>query len=143
MARIDFVTGAPQRYMPLVDRLSVLPDRLGRVLAGRSRGDLQREPAEGEWSAARVAAHMVSYARHNHGFIFNMSWMTEPTRQPWDEEAEVGSEGWERLDGPGLVEAFEAELRKTIDVLVETPDASWGRSGTIPNRGRRSLRQQV
>jgi hypothetical protein len=142
MSRIDFVTGAPERHMPLVDGLSTVPDRVASALAGTSAARA-RQASEGEWSATRVLAHMVSYARHNHEFIFATAWMTDAVRQPWDEAAEVEAEGWAQHEPAALVNLLRAELAPTIDLLGGTPDASWGRPGIVPGRGRRSLRQQV
>jgi hypothetical protein len=143
MSRIDFVTGAPVRYMPLVDRLATVPDRVEAVLSGAGREEIRRTPPDGGWPAAHVLAHMVSYARHSHAFLVRMVWMTEPVRQSWDEELEVRQEGWLDLGPAELLERLRRELSPTIELLSETPDAAWGRPGTVLGQGRRSLRQQV
>lgn len=142
MSRIDFVTGAPERHMPLVDGLSTLADRAATALAGTSVAGARRAE-EGEWSATRVLAHLVSYARHNHEFIYATAWMSDAVRQPWDEAAEVEAKDWAKLDAAALIALLRAELAPTIDLLGGTPDASWGRPGIVPGRGMRSLRQQV
>ncbi len=148
MSRIDFVTGAPKRHMHLVEALGAIPDRLQAMLAGHSTSELQAAPADGEWAAARILSHMISYARRNHEFIYRIVWMTDPIREPWDEDAE--EQGWEQLDGAALVAALRAAIGETVELLSETPDASWGRPGIAGARGsdrsggtRRSLRQQV
>ena len=143
MSRIDFVTGAPEKYASLVEELSAIPDRVERLVAGYTARDLQRAPAEGEWSAGRVAAHMLSYAIHNGEFIRQIAWMTDPRRRPWDEDAEVAAEGWASQNGATLAEALREAIAETVELLSGTPDASWGRPGTVPGRGRRSLRQQL
>ena len=102
----------------------------------RSAGET-RQATEGEWSAVRVLAHMVSYARHNDEFINAVAWMTDAVRQSWDEAAEVEAEGWDRLDAAALADLLRAELAPTVDLLGGTPDASWGRAGIVPARGRR------
>lgn len=148
MSRIDFVTGAPERHMHLVEALGAIPDRLEAVLAGHSTGELQAAPSGDEWAAARILSHMISYARRNHEFIYRIVWMTDPVREPWDEDAE--EQGWESLDGAALVAALRAAIGETVELLSETPDASWGRPGIAGGRGadhgggtRRSLRRQV
>jgi hypothetical protein len=143
MSRIDFVTGAPEKYAPLVKELSAIPDRVEQLAARYTARDLQRAPAEDEWSAGRVLAHMISYAIHNGEFINQIAWMTEPRRRPWDEEIEVAAEGWTNKNGATLVETLRSSIAETIELLSGTPDASWGRPGTVPGRGRRSLRQQL
>lgn len=143
MARIDFVTGAPLRYMPLVDDLATISDGVAAVLTAHPGADLRRTPAEGDWSAARLLAHMLSYARHMHEFIYAIAWMTDPVARPWDEEAEIQAEGWLQLDAAGYVTTLDALIAPTVELLSTTPDASWGRPGVNPRQGRRSLRQQV
>jgi hypothetical protein len=142
MSRIDFVTGAPERHMPLVEALGGLPDRLEAVLAGHSTSELQAAPADGEWPAARAIGHMISYARHNHGFLYRVVWMADPIRQRWDEPAEAETERWEQRDGAELLTQLREVIGETVDLLSETPDASWGRPG-ITGGMRRSLRQVV
>jgi DinB superfamily len=143
MSRIDFVTGAPERYMPLVDDLATVSDAVEAVLKAHPGADLLRAPAAGGWSPARILAHMLSYARHNGTFIYTMVWMTDPIRRPWDEEAEIQAEGWLQLDAGRYVRTLDALLAPTVELLSTTPDASWGRPGVHPTAGRRSVRQLV
>ena len=142
MSRIDFVTGAPEKYMPLVQELTQIPNRVEAILAGHAARDLQRTP-EGEWSAARVLAHMISYARHNGDFIRQIAWMTTPERQPWDEDDEVSRESLATKNAAALLDALRTAIAETVELLSHTPDAQWGRPGTVPGYGRRSLRQQL
>jgi plasmid stabilization system protein ParE len=139
MSRIDFVTGAPEKYAPLLEELSAIPDRAERLVATHTARDMQRAPAEDEWSADRVLAHMISYAIHNGEFINQIAWMTDPCRRPWDED----TEGWTNKSGATLAETLRSSIGETIELLSGTPDASWGRPGIVPDRGRRSLRQQL
>ncbi len=143
MSRIDFVTGAPEKYMPLVQDLTRISERLEPLVASYTGRDLQQAGSEDEWSPSRVLAHMISYAVHNGEFINQIVWMTDPRRRAWDEDAEVSSEGWASKNGATLLEALREPLNETIELLSGTPDASWGRPGTVPGRGRRSLRQAV
>ena len=143
MSRIDFVTGAPEQYMPLVQELSLIPERVERLVAGSTARDLQRSASEGDWAPSRVLAHMISYAIHNGEFIRQIAWMTDPRRRPWDEDAEVAAQGWSNKNGTTLLEALREPIAETIELLSGTPDAQWGRPGTVPGRGRRSLRQQL
>jgi hypothetical protein len=143
MSRIDFVTGAPEKYMSLVRDLTQVAERLEPLVASYTSRDLQRAPSEDAWGASRALSHMISYAIHNGEFINQIVWMTDPRRRAWDEDAEVSSEGWTNKNGAVLLEALREPLNDTIELLSGTPDASWGRPGMVPGRGRRSLRQQV
>ncbi len=139
MSRIDFVTGAPERYMPLVRDLTLVPDRVDSLLRRHSGADLRRAE-EGEWTAERVLAHMISYAHHSGDFIRQIAWMTEPVLQPWDESSEIADAAF---TGDAALETFRSALAETIDLLSHTPDAQWGRPGLVPLNGRESLRQYV
>ena len=143
MSRIDFVTGAPERYIGEVRALATVPDRLREVLSGQAVEDLRRVPSETEWPPVRVLAHLLSYARHTGEFIYRIAWMQEPLLVTWDEAEEVEREGWDRLEGAELFARIRAEIEETVALLSVTPDASWGRPGLHPVWGRRSLRQQV
>lgn len=143
MSRIDFVTGAPERYIGEVRSLAAIPDRLRDVLKGHTPTELHGAPAENEWPPVRVLAHLLSYARHTGEFIFRVAWMQEPVLVTWDEAEEVEREGWGRLEGAELLALLRAEIESSVTLLSGTPDASWGRPGIHPVGGRRSLRQQV
>lgn len=138
MSRIDFVTGAPERYADLVEGLATVSLRLRDAVAGASTAQLSRETTD-EWSPARIMGHMLLYARANGIFIRQMATMTDPDRAAVEEsESEILAK-WE---ASRLLDEIEAALGDTVDLLSVTPDASWGRPGRI--RGaRRSLRQQV
>ncbi|MBG93272.1 MAG: hypothetical protein CL792_04755 [Chloroflexi bacterium] len=138
MSRIDFVTGAPEKYMPLVEELATLPDRLATILNQLNNNEF-RQSRDPEWSPARILNHMISYAKHNGEFINQMAWMTDPTRREWDEESEQNTQA----NSNQLLQDLRNELSNTIKLLSHTPDAQWGRPGSIGNYGRRSLRQQL
>jgi hypothetical protein len=141
MSRIDFVTGAPEKYAHLVEALATVSERLRSVAASAGPGSWTAPPREGgEWTAQHTLAHMALYAQKNGVFIYQMTTMTEPARLAFDEDAETAA--LEARPAAELVALVEAEVGKAVDLLSGTPDAAWGRPGTI--RGaRRSLRQQV
>lgn len=139
MSRIDFVTGAPEKYAALVDRLAEATEQLRAAVRTARPAAMREEPADG-WSAHRVLAHMAFYARVNGTFIYRMATMSDPQRLPVDPDA--GAEALMGLDDRTLVDIVVEELGKTVDLLSGTPDAGWGRPGTIAGK-RRSLRQQV
>lgn len=140
MSRIDFVTGAPEKYAHLVESLATVATRLRATVEGKRDADLRRAPGEGQWSAHHVLAHMAVFAQRNGVFIHQMGTMTDPERLAFDEEEETRK--WLGKDPRGLIDVIEQEIARTVEFLSHTPDASWGRPGRI--RGaRRSLRQQV
>ncbi len=139
MARIDFVTGAPEKYAQLVEALATVSERLRGVAA--SAGSWTAAPRDGgEWTAQHTLAHMALYAQKNGVFIHQMATMTEPARLAFEENAETAT--LEARPASELIAIVLSEVGATVDLLSGTPDAAWGRPGSI--RGaRRSLRQQV
>ncbi len=143
MARIDFVTGNARMYVPDVEALAAIPDRVEALLAGHSNADLRKAPAEGEWSAMRILQHTTFYAREQHHNLFRMAWQADPLLSQWDEAEYIHREGWNLLDGSGLLQALTDALAETVELLKDLPDASWGRAGLHQRGGRRSIHQQV
>jgi len=143
MSRIDFVTGAPEKYMPLVEELGTIPDHIESLVSSCTAREIQQKNSADSWSIARILAHMLSYTRHNSEFIRQIAWMTDPQRRPWDEVAEITEQDLANKNGTELSKALRESIAETVELLSNTPDASWGRPGTVPGRGRRSLRQQL
>lgn len=140
MARIDFVTGAPEKYAHLVDALATLPDRLRTAVGNHRAGDLRRAPGEGEWSVHEILAHLAFYARVNGVFIHQMVTMYDQERRPFasgHQEPECLA-----MEPAALLDDIERELGKTVDFLAGTPDAAWGRRGMVRGASR-SVRQMV
>lgn len=139
-SRIDFVTGAPEKYAHLVDRISTGPERVREAVRGRPASELRRSPGEEQWSVARILAHLVVVTQRNGLFIYRMATMTDPARQPFDEADE--SRRLENANPESILQAFEAAVSEVVETLSSTPDAAWGRPGRKHGL-RRSLRQEV
>ena len=139
MSRIDFVTGAPEKYAHLVDALSKVPEELNAAAAGKTVSQLKRATGE-EWSAHRVLAHMASYSAYQDTFIHQVASMTDPAAMAHDETQ--AAEALLSRDPLALLHDVEIAIGRTVDLLSGTPDAAWGRPGRV-RAGRRSLRQIV
>ena len=140
--RIDFVTGAPEKYAALVDALSVAPNQYRAALGRVSDAVMRQEPAEpaGAWAPQRILAHVAFIAEANDVFIRQMATMTEPVRKPFPSGFEAVD--LEPLTVEELLDHIEQAVSRTVELLGHTPDAAWGRPGYA--RGmRRSLKQMV
>ena len=137
--RIDFVTGAPEKYADLVDALSRIPNQDRDALAGASDASMRAEPSGG-WSAQRNLAHVTFTSEANDVFIAQMAKMTMPVRKHF--ESGHVAEDLEPLSIADLLDRIEAAHSRLVELLSHTPDAAWGRPGEV--RGKRmSLRQMV
>ncbi len=138
--RIDFVTGAPEKYADLVDALAKVPNQYRDALAGASDASMRAEPSDGGWSAQRNLAHVVFTSEANDVFINQMAKMTSPVRKQYP--SGYIAEDLEPLPSAALLTRLEAAIGRTVELLSHTPDAAWGRPGEV--RGKRhSLRQMV
>ena len=140
--RINFVTGAVRRYVPNIEALAAVPDRIEAVLA-RQRQARTGEPTEDEWSPARIVGHLIAYAAQQHENLYRMANMTDPIIKLTDDEGEDARNNWAMHDAARLVETLREEIARTVELLKDLPDASWGRPGQHPEDGRRSIRQHT
>ena len=143
MARIDFVTGNAQRYLPDVEAIAVVPERVEGALAAHSYAELRRAPGEGEWSAEQVLRHLVAYAQRDRGHFFRMAWQNDPVFPAFDEDEHIRAHGLDTMGSAALIEALTEAIAGSVEVLIDLPDASWGRPGWRPGDGRHSIRQRA
>ena len=134
MARIDFVTGNALIYLPDVEALATVPDRVEDLL-------VHTPGVAANAALPRMLGDMVAYAEHDQVALFRMAWMNEPVIKPLDLEAVAEAEQWPSKPPHELLDRFTKAIAETVDLLQDQPDAAWGRPGLFPER--RSLRQQV
>lgn len=140
MSRIDFVTGNALVYLPEVEAIAGVPDRLEDALRGKSAGDLRKVGPDGR-TAARVLGDIVAYAEADHVALHRMAWMSDPVIRPADFALVAEVERWDARSSSDLVARLTSAIAETVELLKDQPDAAWGRPGLFPER--RSLRQQV
>ena len=68
--------------------------------------------------------------------------MSDPERQPIDEEKAIEESSFMTGSAMDLMQSIDKSVDETIELLSGTPDASWGRRGSVEGVSR-SLRQQV
>ncbi len=78
MARIDFVTGAPEKYSGLVDQIEQARSSLRAVVAQGTEVDMRLHADPEDWSAKRTLAHLGVYLRLNSVFIRRIATMSDP-----------------------------------------------------------------
>jgi hypothetical protein len=134
VARIDFVTGNALIYLPDVEALATVPDRVEELL-------LQTPGVAASSALPRLLGDMVAYAEHDQIALFRLAWMNDPVIKPLDLDAAAEAEQWSSRRPHELLDRFTKAIAEAVDLLKDQPDAAWGRAGLFPER--RSLRQQV
>ncbi len=137
--RINFVTGGARRYVPLIQELARIPDRVDVALSATSVA----ASGDGDWTPSRVVGHLVAYARQSHENLRRMAWMTDPLIKSVDDAAEAERHQWDQQTRTHLLEWLTEAVSESVDLLAELPDSSWGRPGQHPAFGRRGISQQV
>jgi hypothetical protein len=140
--RINFVTGGVRRYIPEIESVATLPERVSQTLAGQTNAWF-RETAGDEWSPARVLGHLIAYAEQNRENIYRMAYMSDPIIKSVDDGGQAEARQWESQSRDQLMPQLEAAVTSIVELLKELPDSSWGRPGQHPESGRRSIKQQV
>ncbi|MCC6237468.1 MAG: hypothetical protein IT299_07825 [Dehalococcoidia bacterium] len=134
MSRIDFVTGNALIYLPEVESLATVPDRLEAAVPQGGADASGR-------GVARILGDLVAYAEHDQVALHRMAWMADPVIRPLDLDAAAEAEQWATKRPAELLDRFTKAIAETVDLLKDQPDAAWGRAGLFPER--RSFRQQV
>jgi|TARA_B110000438_G_scaffold89659_1_gene89175 hypothetical protein len=142
MSRIDFVTGAPEKYAHLVDDLIQIRTELRAVVNSFSEAEMRLGRADDIWSAKRTLAHIGVYVHVNGIFIHRMVTMTDPQRVAVSEDQEIQARGFMNRSSLELLDYIDQEIQETVELLAHTPDAAWGRRGIVDGTSR-SLRQRV
>ena len=147
---IPDATAEPQAYRDALldaigdrDPLEVLaatPARVRELVAGRDTADLERQPAEGEWSAAQVISHLVD-VEIVYGFRWRLS-LTEdrPTYPGYDEKL------WSGLPRPPadlLCTLLDVLRAHNLWLLRAIPRADWSRVGVHAEQGDESVEVQI
>ena len=142
MARIDFVTGAPEKYSGLVDQIEQARSLLRVLVEQEAEANMRLHTSAQDWSAKRTLAHLGVYLELNSIFIRRIATMSDPERQGIDEEKVIAESNYMTGSATDLMQSINKSVDDTIELLSGTPDASWGRRGSVDGVSR-SLRQQV
>lgn len=140
--RINFVTGAVRRYVPEIEAIATLPERLTLATAGQHTAWF-REPSDGEWCPARVIGHLIAYIEQSRENLYRMAYMTDPIIKSVDDQGQADLREWETQTRDQLLQQLEQAIAAVTHLLKELPDSSWGRPGQHPDSGRRSIKQHV
>ena len=73
MARIDFVTGNALIYLPEVEAIAVIPDRVEALLGTAPPNGTDTAGR----NAARILGDLVAYAEHDQAALHRMAWMSD------------------------------------------------------------------
>jgi tRNA-binding EMAP/Myf-like protein len=120
--------------------LASTPERLGRLIAGRSPADLQWSPETGRWSIAQILSHLAD-AEIVLAYRMRMILSSPGTAiQAFDQDAFVRSQHAEAADACESLALFAAVRGATLRLLRGLTDEERDRFGIHAERGRESIR---
>ena len=123
----------------LIARLSAIPARITQATAGWSEGQLRAAPADDQWSAAAILAHL----RASDDILAYRAYMIlvrDSAPMPsFDERRWAEVAGYTKADFHTSLEAFRLRRAELAAMLRRAGPDDWRRSGVHEERGSLAL----
>jgi len=119
----------------LIERLRAVPGRIASGLGTPPASKLGSVPAEGEWSAAEILAHLRASDDILAYRAYMMLARDHPPLPAFDERrwADIASYG--RLDVHDSLRTYSLRRQELVNMLSELPPEAWTRTGEHEGRG--------
>ncbi len=129
---------------PVIKELHDAPDAFALLFAPESEETLHHRPADGEWSAVEIVAHIADLDAFNRTERFNAMLIEEnPALPAYEPDARVMEANYQALTGTDALELMKRE-RDLITVLLEgLRPHELARTGVHPRYGERTLQQMA
>jgi hypothetical protein len=127
-----------------LDLLAETPKRLAALTAGLTSAQLQEspQPAQDEWSANEVLAHLRSCADVWGGAIARILAEEEPTIRAISPRTFIRKTDYPRLQFKPSLKAFAKQRAELLATLQPLPPKAWERAANVTGAGK-SLRLTV
>lgn len=128
----------------VISELRDAPEAFAMLFAPESEETLHHRPAEGEWSAVEIVAHLADLDAFNRTERFNAILIEEnPALPAYEPDARVMEANYQALTGTDAISFLKRE-RELITVLLEgLRSHELARTGVHPQYGERTLRQMA
>ena len=127
----------------LVERLAATPGRIAAAAAGRSPEELSAAPADGEWSAVAILAHLRASDDILAPRLVAMLVREEPALPAFDDRRWEEVMGYAASDFQELLATFTFRRVELVRVLRQLAPADWQRTGLHEARGRITLQETL
>jgi hypothetical protein len=127
----------------LVERFAAGAGVLGTAIEGLSAAEINARPVPGKWSLRQLVLHVLDsdlIATHRMKRIIAED---TPLLISDDETPFAEKLYGERLDVPLACELFRLNRLQMAEILRETPEPAFARTGVHSQRGKVTLREQV
>jgi hypothetical protein len=119
----------------LVERLAASPGRIAAATAGLTPERLSTPPADGEWSALGVLAHIRACDDILAPRLVMMAARVEPAMPVFDERRWEEVMGYASSDFQELLAAYTFRRAELVRALRRLGSADWQRTGQLETRG--------
>ena len=102
-------------------------------------GSLRRRPAEGEWAAVEVVAHLADTEERALARVRRMASEDEPTLEPFDQEALANERSYLDLDVAAELTRLAALRAEHVALLESLDEVGWNRVGIHGEHGRMTI----
>jgi len=119
----------------LIERYRRGADLVEAALAGLTDDDLDRTPAEGGWSARRVAHHLADSEMTSAIRLRRLLTEDGPVIQAYDENAYADQLSYDDRPIAASLRAMRAARDTSADLLERLTDEQWQRTGTHTESG--------
>lgn len=119
----------------MIQRLAAIPDRIRHAVAGWSDERLRTVPAEGEWPAPAVLAHVRASDDIQAPRLLMILVRDNPPLPAFDERRWAEVAGYADLDFAASLAVFALRRAELVAALRRAAPDDWRRSGTHELRG--------
>jgi hypothetical protein len=119
----------------LIDRLARIPERISQAVAGWSKIDLRTSPAEAEWSAAAIFAHLRASDDIITPRVYALLARDNPPLAAYDDRRWAEVAGYEQADFQSSLAVFTFRRAELVALLRRITPADWQRTGLHEARG--------
>jgi hypothetical protein len=119
----------------LITRLAAIPARITHAISGRTEAQLRIAPADSEWSAAEVLAHLRASDDILTARAFMILARNNPPMPSFDDRIWAEVAGYVQADIHTSLEAFRLRRAELVAMLRRVALGDWERTGAHEERG--------
>jgi hypothetical protein len=119
----------------LIERLAATPARIAQAISGWTEAQLRAAPADSEWSAAEILAHLRATDDILAFRAFMILARDNPPMASFDERRWAEVAGYGQADVHASLEVFRLRRAELATMLRHAAPGDWERTGAHEERG--------
>jgi hypothetical protein len=128
----------------LIANLKSLPHEIEHLTDGLSAEELNWRPIPNKWTIGEIICHLRDVEREVFQVRLRRSMFDDGVRfDLWDQEAAAAERNYTGQDARAALAEFRELRAETASALAAVPLEFWQRKGTHPERGTKTVEEQV